>query len=113
MTISSITPFLWFDTEAEDAARFYVSVFPRSKINYVAPGADGKAMVVGFEVFGQRLTALNGGPMYKLTEAFSLMVNCPEQAEIDRLWDALSDGGKPGVCGWLSDRFGLSWQINY
>jgi predicted 3-demethylubiquinone-9 3-methyltransferase (glyoxalase superfamily) len=70
-------------------------------------------MVVGFEISGQRLTALNGGPMYKLTEAFSLMVNCSDQPEIDRLWNALCDGGKPGVCGWLIDRFGLSWQVNY
>ena len=113
MTVSSITPFLWFDSEAEEAANYYVSLFPNSKIQYVSPGPTGAAMVVGFEISGQRLTALNGGPMYKLTEAFSLMVNCSDQSEIDRLWNALCDGGKPGVCGWLIDRFGLSWQVNY
>jgi predicted 3-demethylubiquinone-9 3-methyltransferase (glyoxalase superfamily) len=113
MTISSITPFLWFDTQAEDAAKFYVTLFPKSKIDYVSPGPSGAPMVVGFELFGQHLTALNGGPMYKLTEAFSLMVNCHEQSEIDRLWEALCDGGKPSVCGWLTDRFGVTWQINY
>ncbi|RYZ66789.1 MAG: VOC family protein [Proteobacteria bacterium] len=111
--MSSITPFLWFDSAAEEAARFYVSLFPESRIVYVSPGPGGAAMVVGFEIGGQRLTALNGGPTYKLTEAFSLMVNCSDQADIDRLWRALCEGGKPGVCGWLIDRFGLSWQINY
>ena len=113
MSVSSITPFLWFNSAAEEAARYYVSLFPNSKIRYVSPGPNGAAMVVGFEIFGQPLTALNGGPTYKLTEAFSLMVSCSDQAEIDRLWRALCDGGKPGVCGWLIDRFGLSWQINY
>ena len=113
MTVSSITPFLWFDTQAEEAAKFYVSLFPNSKVEYSSPGPNGKAMVVGFELFGQHLTALNGGPMYKLTEAFSLMVNCADQAEIDRLWDLLCEGGRPSVCGWLTDRFGLTWQINY
>ncbi|MBA2589051.1 MAG: VOC family protein [Alphaproteobacteria bacterium] len=113
MTVSSITPFLWFDKEAEAAANFYVSLFPGSKIEYVSPGPTGAAMVVGFEIFGQRLTALNGGPMFKLNEAFSLMVSCSDQAEIDRLWNALCEGGTPSVGGWLKDRFGLSWQINF
>ena len=119
MTIKSITPFLWFDTQAEDAAKFYVSLFPNSKINHVSrygdagPGPKGGVMVVDFELNGQRLTALNGGPAYKLSEAFSLMVNCTEQEEIDRLWGALSEGGAPNVCGWTKDRFGLSWQVNY
>ena len=119
MTIKSITPFLWFDTQAEDAANFYVSLFPDSKITHVSrygdagPGPKGGVMVVAFELNGQRLTAMNGGPTYKLTEAFSLMVNCTEQEEIDRLWAALSEGGAPNVCGWTKDRYGLSWQVNY
>ena len=119
MAIKSITPFLWFDTQAEGAANFYVSLFPASKITHVSrygdagPGPKGSVMVVAFELNGQRLTAMNGGPTFKLTEAFSLMVNCTEQGEIDRLWTALSDGGAPNVCGWTKDRYGLSWQINY
>jgi predicted 3-demethylubiquinone-9 3-methyltransferase (glyoxalase superfamily) len=119
MAVKSITPFLWFDTNAEEAARFYVSLFPNSSITHVSlygeagPGPPGSFMVVGFELQGQRFTALNGGPAYKLTEAFSLMVECTDQQEIDRLWDALGAGGSYNVCGWLKDRFGLSWQINY
>jgi predicted 3-demethylubiquinone-9 3-methyltransferase (glyoxalase superfamily) len=117
MTIQSITPFLWFNTEAEDAANYYVSLFPNSKIKQVSrygdagPGPKGSVMVVSFELNGQNFTALNGGPHYKLTSAFSLLVNCTEQAEIDRLWDAL--GARPNVCGWTDDKFGLTWQINY
>jgi predicted 3-demethylubiquinone-9 3-methyltransferase (glyoxalase superfamily) len=117
MTITSITPFLWFNTEAEDAANYYVSLFPNSKIKHVSrygdagPGPKGSVMVVSFEIAGLALTALNGGPVYKLDEAFSLLVNCTEQAEIDRLWQALS--ATPNVCGWTKDKFGLSWQINY
>jgi predicted 3-demethylubiquinone-9 3-methyltransferase (glyoxalase superfamily) len=119
MAIKSISPFLGFATEAGDAANFYVSLFPNSKITSVAyygdhgPGAKGSVMVVGMELMGQRLTALNGGPQFKLTHAFSLMVDCTEQADIDRLWQALGDGGATNVCGWLTDSFGLSWQINY
>ena len=116
-----IVPFLWFDTQALEAAKFYVSVFkgPKSKILNVSrygdtgPGPKGSVMVVAFELAGQRFTALNGGPTYRLSEAFSLMVDCTEQADIDRLWGALGDGGTYNVCGWLKDRFGLSWQINY
>jgi predicted 3-demethylubiquinone-9 3-methyltransferase (glyoxalase superfamily) len=117
MAIKSITPFLWFDTQAEEAANYYVSLFPNSRITGVSrygdagPGPKGSVMVVGFELNGQRFTALNGGPTYRLDEAFSLLVNCSEQADIDRLWEALSD--KPNVCGWTKDKFGLSWQINY
>ena len=117
MTIKSITPFLWFDANAEDAANFYVSLFPDSKITHVSrygdagPGPKGSAMVVAFELMGRRFTALNGGPHHKLSEAFSLLVDCTEQAEIDRLWDALTE--TPNVCGWTKDRFGVSWQINY
>lgn len=113
-----ITPFLWFDTQAEEAARFYVSIFNNSSIGQVVrygaggPGPEGQAMTVTFELDGLPFTALNGGPVYKLTEAFSLQVPCADQAEIDRLWEALTaDGGEPGRCGWLKDRFGLSWQI--
>ncbi len=117
MTIKSITPFLWFDACAEEAVNFYVSLFPNSKITHVSrygdtgPGPKGSVMVVAFELMGQRFNALNGGPYQKLSEAFSLYVECTQQAEIDRLWDALTD--KPNVCGWTKDRFGLSWQIGY
>ena len=117
MTIKSITPFLWFDTCAEDAANYYVSLFPNSKIKQISrygdagPGPKGSVMVVSFELNGQSFTALNGGPHYKLTSAFSLLVNCTEQDEIDRLWEAL--GARTNVCGWTDDKFGLTWQINY
>ena len=117
MTIKSITPFLWFDSCAEEAANFYVSLFPNSKITHISrygdtgPGPKGSVMVVAFELMGQRFTALNGGPSQKLSEAFSLLVDCTEQADIDRLWEALTD--KPHVCGWTKDKFGLSWQIGY
>jgi predicted 3-demethylubiquinone-9 3-methyltransferase (glyoxalase superfamily) len=119
MTIKSITPFLWFDSNAEDAAKFYVSLFENSHITHVSrygdagPRPKGSAMVVGFELLGSRFNAINGGARYKLDEAFSLLVSCTDQAEIDRLWDQLGEGGSYNVCGWLKDRFGLSWQINY
>jgi len=119
MAIQSITPFLWYDREAEDAAKFYVSLFANARINHVSrygeagPGPKGSVMVVAFELEGQRFSALNGGPIYRLSEAFSLMVNCTAQADVDRLWTALGEGGSYNVCGWLKDRFGLSWQINY
>jgi predicted 3-demethylubiquinone-9 3-methyltransferase (glyoxalase superfamily) len=119
MAITSISPFLWFESEAEEAASFYVSLFENSRITHVSrygdagPGPKGSVMVVAFELLGQRFSALNGGPVYKLSEAFSLLVNCTEQADIDRLWEKLGDGGAYNVCGWLKDRFGLSWQINY
>jgi predicted 3-demethylubiquinone-9 3-methyltransferase (glyoxalase superfamily) len=117
MTIKSITPFLWFNDQAEDAANYYVSLFPNSKIKQVSrygdagPGPKGSVMVVSFELNGQSFTALNGGPNYKLTSAFSLLVSCTEQDEIDRLWEAL--GARTNVCGWTDDKFGLTWQINY
>jgi predicted 3-demethylubiquinone-9 3-methyltransferase (glyoxalase superfamily) len=119
MAIQTITPFLWFDRNAEEAANFYVSIFGNSRITHVSrygdagPGPKGSVMVVGFELEGQRFTALNGGTVYKLSEAFSLLVECTEQADIDRLWTALGEDGSYNVCGWLKDRFGLSWQINY
>ena len=119
MTIQSITPFLWYDTQAEDAAKLYVSIFSNSRITHLSrygdagPGPKGSVMVVGFELESQRFTALNGGPHFRLSEAFSLLVDCTEQVDIDRLWHALGDGGSYNVCGWLKDRYGLSWQINY
>lgn len=102
----TITPFLWFDSKADEAARFYTSIFPNSRILEVAP------MTVTFELAGQRVMGLNGGPHYQLTEAFSFFVNCDTQAEVDHYWDALlAGGGEPSQCGWLTDRFGLSWQV--
>jgi predicted 3-demethylubiquinone-9 3-methyltransferase (glyoxalase superfamily) len=119
MAIQAITPFLWYEREAEDAAKLYVSLFANSRITHVSrygdagPGPKGSVMVVAFELDGRRFTALNGGSFQRLSEAFSLLVDCTEQADIDRLWGALGDGGSYNVCGWLKDRFGLSWQINY
>ena len=109
--MQTITPFLWFDTQAEEAMNFYTTVFPRSKVISVQR-AQGRVMSVAFELNGQRLMALNGGPMYKFTEAISLFVGCETQAEIDDLWARLTaDGGSPGRCGWLKDKYGVSWQI--
>ncbi len=113
-----ITPFLWFNQEAEEAANFYVSLFPDSKILSVSrygdagPGPKGSAMVVEFQLAGQKYQALNGGPHFKFTEAISLLVNCDSQEEVDTLWSKLTaNGGQESQCGWLKDRFGLSWQI--
>ncbi|HEX4181720.1 MAG TPA: VOC family protein, partial [Caulobacteraceae bacterium] len=114
--MSKVHPFLWFDTQAEEAARFYVSLFKNSKIGQISrygdagPGPKGGVMTISFELDGLSFTALNGGPQFKFTEAMSLSVSCDDQAEIDRLWDALCEGGQPGPCGWLKDRYGLSWQ---
>jgi predicted 3-demethylubiquinone-9 3-methyltransferase (glyoxalase superfamily) len=117
-TIQKITPFLWFDQQAEEAASLYCSLFEDSKIQTVTrygeagPGPKGSAMTVEFQLAGQRILALNGGPMFKFTEAISLMVNAANQDEVDRLWSKLTaDGGQESRCGWLKDRFGLSWQI--
>ena len=112
-----ITPFLWFDDQAEEAARFYVSIFKNSKIGDISryteagPGPAGSAMVVAFELDGQRFDALNGGPTFAFTEAVSFTVDCETQAEVDYFWTALSAGGETSQCGWLKDRYGLSWQI--
>ena len=112
-----IYPMLWFDGQAEDAANFYVSVFPDSKIDDITrygaagPGPEGSAMVVDFTLSGRRFTALNGGPEFKFNESVSFVVPCASQEEIDRYWDALVAGGEPSACGWLKDRFGLSWQV--
>jgi predicted 3-demethylubiquinone-9 3-methyltransferase (glyoxalase superfamily) len=112
-----ISPFLWFDTQAEEAADFYVSVFKDARIvstvrnGEQGPGPKGSALVVSFELDGQPFTALNGGPQFKFTEAISLVVHCKDQAEVDHYWDGLSQGGATSACGWLKDRYGLSWQV--
>jgi predicted 3-demethylubiquinone-9 3-methyltransferase (glyoxalase superfamily) len=112
-----IYPMLWFDGQAEEAARFYVSVFPDSRINDVSrygeagPGPTGSAMVVDFDLSGRRFTALNGGPEFRFNESVSFVVPCDSQEEVDRYWDALVAGGEPSACGWLKDRFGVSWQV--
>ncbi len=110
--MKKITPFLWFDDQAEEAMRFYVSVFKNSKILDVKPGPGGKAFTVRAEIDGQELIGLNAGPQFKFTESISLFVDCADQAEVDALWAKLSaDGGEEGNCGWVKDRFGLWWQI--
>jgi predicted 3-demethylubiquinone-9 3-methyltransferase (glyoxalase superfamily) len=103
--VPKITPFLWFEHQAEEAARFYVSIFKNSRI------VEASAMTVRFELEGQPFMALNGGPTYRLNEAFSIFVDCQDQAEVDVLWARLCEGGEPGRCGWCKDRYGLSWQI--
>jgi predicted 3-demethylubiquinone-9 3-methyltransferase (glyoxalase superfamily) len=116
-----LTPCLWFDTQAEEAANFYTSIFANSRIEQVSRyskaghdvhgKAPGSVMMVEFELEGQTFTALNGGPQFKFSEAISFQVSCDGQDEIDRFWEKLSDGGEEGPCGWLKDRYGLSWQI--
>jgi predicted 3-demethylubiquinone-9 3-methyltransferase (glyoxalase superfamily) len=115
--MQKITPFLWFDNQAEEAMHFYVSIFKNSKVGNVTrygdagPGPKGSVMLATFQLEGQQFMALNGGPMFKFTEAISLFVDCETQEEVDDLWDKLSAGGNPGQCGWLKDKFGMSWQI--
>jgi predicted 3-demethylubiquinone-9 3-methyltransferase (glyoxalase superfamily) len=121
--MQKITPFLWFNTEAEEAAHFYSSIFPDSKILHVARYSDagskaaglpaGTVMTVVFQLQGQNFTAINGGPQFKFTEAVSFVINCDSQDEIDHYWDKLSEGGDPKAqqCGWLKDKYGLSWQV--
>jgi len=118
MPNQKITPFLWFDHQAEEAAQFYTSIFKNSKILQVSrygdagPGPKGSVMVVNFQLGGQQVTALNGGPRFKFSEAFSFVVNCDTQQEIDEYWGKLtSGGGEESMCGWLKDKFGFSWQI--
>jgi len=112
-----ISTFLWFDTQAEEAANFYVSVFPNSKIGKIArygdagPGPAGSVMTIGFELDGRPFSGLNGGPHFKFTEAISLVVECKDQAEVDHYWSKLTEGGSEVQCGWLKDKYGLSWQI--
>jgi predicted 3-demethylubiquinone-9 3-methyltransferase (glyoxalase superfamily) len=116
-TMQKITPFLWFDDNAEEAVNFYISVFRNSKIisssryGEEGPGPAGTLMTATFQLEGQEFMALNGGPEYKFTEAISFFVNCETQAEVDRLWEKLSEGGEKSQCGWLKDKFGVSWQI--
>src|SRR5882724_9494475 len=115
--MQKITPFLWFDGKAEEAANFYVSVFKNSRIGKVTrypqgtPGTPGTVMTVTFEINGQQFMALNGGPQFKFTEAISFVVNCETQQEVDDYWKKLSAGGEESRCGWLKDKFGLSWQV--
>jgi predicted 3-demethylubiquinone-9 3-methyltransferase (glyoxalase superfamily) len=115
--MQKITPFLWFDGNAEEAVHFYASIFKDSKIGTImrygdaGPGPKGSVMTVAFELNGQEFIGLNGGPTYKFTPAVSFMVHCETQGEVDEYWDKLSEGGAPNVCGWLQDKYGLSWQI--
>jgi len=112
-----ISPFLWFENQAEEAATFYTSIFKDSKITNVVrygpagPGPEGSAMTVSFQLEGMEFTALNGGPQFRFTEAVSFYVRCQTQAEVDELWEQLTEGGEEGPCGWLKDRYGLSWQV--
>ena len=115
--MQKITPFLWYDNNAEEVVSLYISVFKNSKITDITrygdagPGPKGSVMTIAFQLEGQDFIALNGGPMFKFTEAISLSVDCKTQQEVDELWEKLSAGGQPGQCGWLKDKFGLSWQI--
>jgi predicted 3-demethylubiquinone-9 3-methyltransferase (glyoxalase superfamily) len=115
--MQKITPFLWFDSNAEEAATFYVSIFKDSRVTSVqrhgdaGPGAKGSVMSLEFQLEGQQFIALNGGPQFKFTPAISLFISCEAQEEVDALWERLLVGGAPQRCGWLQDRFGLSWQI--
>jgi predicted 3-demethylubiquinone-9 3-methyltransferase (glyoxalase superfamily) len=115
---TAITPCLWFDNQAEQAAEFYTSVFPDSKVTEISrygdvgPGEPGSVMTVSFELRGQSFTALNGGPIFTFSEAISFQISCEDQQEVDYFWDALiAGGGEPSQCGWLKDRFGVSWQV--
>jgi len=115
--VQKITPFLWFDSQAEEAAKFYVSIFKNSKIVSVdrygdaGPGPKGTVMIATFQIDGQEFVALNGGPRFKFTEAISFVVNCETQEEVDYFWEKLSAGGEKSRCGWLKDKYGLSWQV--
>jgi predicted 3-demethylubiquinone-9 3-methyltransferase (glyoxalase superfamily) len=115
--MQKITPFLWFDNQAEEAMNFYVSIFKNSKVVTVTrygeagPGPKGSVMTVAFELEGQKFAALNGGPHFKFTEAISFVVNCTTQEEVDYFWEKLSEGGQESQCGWLKDKYGLSWQV--
>ena len=112
-----ITPFLWFDGQAEEATSFYVGIFPNSKVLDVTrcgdagPGPKGSVLVTSFELDGKRFNALNGGPNFRFNEAVSFVIECADQAEVDWYWERLSDGGSTNACGWLKDRFGVSWQV--
>jgi predicted 3-demethylubiquinone-9 3-methyltransferase (glyoxalase superfamily) len=115
--MQKITPFLWFDSQAEEAANFYVSIFKNSKVVSIArygksgPGPEGAAMTVEFQLDGQKFMALNAGPRFKFTEAISFVINCETQQEVDEYWEKLLEGGEESMCGWLKDKYGLSWQV--
>ncbi len=110
--MKKITPFLWFDSQAEEAMNFYVSLFKNSKVNSVSRGPDGKAFTVAFELDGQEFMGMNAGPQFKFNEAVSMSVNCEDQTEVDYFWNALTaDGGEESMCSWCKDKYGLSWQI--
>lgn len=115
--MQKITPFLWYNDQAEEAAKLYTSLFKNSSIGKISryppgiPGQEGKVMTVEFKLDGQDFIAMNGGPHYSFTPAVSMFIKCENQAEVDRLWDALTDGGTEDRCGWLKDKFGLSWQV--
>jgi len=115
--MQKITPFLWFDNNAEEAVNHYLAIFKNSKIGTVircgdaGPGPKGSVLTIAFQLEGQEFIALNGGPVFKFNEAISLSVDCKTQQEVDDLWEKLSDGGQKGQCGWLKDKFGLSWQV--
>ncbi|NJN44193.1 MAG: VOC family protein [Anaerolineae bacterium] len=110
--MKKITPFLWFDTQAEEAMKFYVSLFKNSKVNNISHSPDGNVFMVSFELDGQEFMGLNAGPHFKFNEAISMFVNCEDQAEVDYFWNNLTaDGGEESMCGWLKDKYGLSWQI--
>jgi predicted 3-demethylubiquinone-9 3-methyltransferase (glyoxalase superfamily) len=116
-TMNKITPFLWFNNQAEEAINFYISIFNNSKVVSISrygkegPFPEGTLFTATFQLDGQEFTALNGGPQFPFTEAISLFVNCKDQQEVDELWEKLSEGGEKGQCGWLKDKYGLSWQI--
>jgi predicted 3-demethylubiquinone-9 3-methyltransferase (glyoxalase superfamily) len=115
--MQKISPFLWFEDKAEEAAEFYVALFPDSKIDQVVrygkegPGPAGSVMTVDFHLAGEHFTALNGGPVFKFSPAVSFFVHCETQAEVDRYWDAFADGGAPSQCGWIDDKYGVTWQV--
>jgi predicted 3-demethylubiquinone-9 3-methyltransferase (glyoxalase superfamily) len=115
--MQKITPFLWFDANAEEAVNFYTSIFPNSSIHQVdrygkdSPGTEGSVMVIAFTLDGQEFNALNGGPVYQLSPAISFVVSCEDQAEVDHYWEHLIEGGQADQCGWLTDKFGVTWQI--
>ena len=111
----SITPNLWFDTEAEEAAEFYVSIFPNSRVtgvlHHTASGQEGNVLTVDWELDGKPFTGINGGPQFEFNEAVSLLITCEDQDEVDYYWEQLTEGGEEGPCGWVKDRYGLSWQV--
>jgi predicted 3-demethylubiquinone-9 3-methyltransferase (glyoxalase superfamily) len=115
--MQKITPFLWFENQAEEAAKFYTTIFKNSKITKTmrcgdaGPGPKGSVLTIGFELDGQPVTAINGGPHYQLNPAFSFVVHCQSQEEVDYYWNKLGEDGRPMQCGWLTDKFGLSWQV--